>query len=146
MTGNDLPDRDNVVRYVGGRYIADGRVTGDAFCLTSGRDRLSVNWLEYFAGLSKSEQLSEIRKLSRLNMGVYGRLAEFNVGATKERLQDTLPGLRFVNSPLEATEIHPADPSHGDIIGLSQDDSAESNLIRDRIAECVTELHPAREG
>lgn len=101
MTGNDIPDRDNVVRYVGGRYIADGRVTGDAFCLTSGRDRLSVNWLEYFAGLSKPAQLSEIRKLSRLTMGING---------------------------------------------LPQDDSAESNLIRDRIAECVTEMHPAREG
>ena len=146
MTGKDIPDGDNVVRYIGGSFIEDGRVTGDAFCLTSGRDRLSVNWLEYFAGLEKPEQISEIRKLPRLKMGVNGRLAEFNVGATKERLQDKLPGLRFVNSPLDATEIHPADPSHGDIIGLPQDDSAESNLIRDRIAECVTEMHPAREG
>lgn len=147
MTGNEIPDNDNVVRYVGATNIGEnGYALGGAFRLRAGEDRLSVNWLECFSGMSKLEQLSEIRKLSRLDMGRNGRLAELNVGSTKEHIHHKLPLIRFVKSPLPATENCVADPSHADIIGPPTMSSPQSALIGDMIAECVNGLHPAREN
>lgn len=145
MTGRDLPDSDNVVRYVGGSHIEDGQVLGGAFCLPPGRETLSVNWLECFAPLSRPEQLAAIRRLSRLTLGASGRLAELNAGAVKSYVAQQRPSLRLVSSPLPANENYAADPSHGDIIGLPPADSPQSTLIGDMIAECVNALHPARE-
>lgn len=144
MTGRDLPDSDNVVRYVGGSHIDDGQVLGGAFCLPVGRDDLSVNWLECFSHLSKPEQLSEIRRLSRLTPGASARLAELNVGAVKTYVCHKLPSLRLVSTPSPANENYEADPSHGDIIGLPPAASPQSTLIGDMIAECVNAQHPAR--
>lgn len=146
MTGNDIPDGDNVVRYIGGSFIEDGRVITNAFFLTPGRSELSVNWLEYFSGLSKPEQLSEIRRLARINMGMNGRLAELNVGAVKDYVGRKWPAIRLVHTPLDATEIYDADPSHGDIIGLPPAGSSQSALVGDLLAQCINALHPAREG
>ena len=146
MTGNDIPDGDNVVRYIGGSFIEDGRVITNAFFLTPGRSELSVNWLEYFSGLEKPEQLSEIRRLARINMGINGRLAELNVGAVKDYVGRKWPAIRLVHTPLDATEIYDADPSHGDIIGLPPAGSSQSALVGDLLAQCINALHPAREG
>lgn len=145
MTGSDIPDSDNVVRYVGGSHIEDGQGLGGAFCLPPGREALSVNWLECFAHLPKPEQLAEIRRLSRLTMGASGRLAELNVGAVKSYAGQQRPSLRLVISPLPANENYTADPSHADIIGLPPANSPQSTLIGDMIAEGVNALHPARE-
>ena len=145
MTGNDIPDGDNVVRYVGGSYIEDGHVITDAFRLSPGRDRLSVNWLEYFSGLDKPEQLSEIRRLSRISMGINGRLIELNVGTVKDYVRSKWREIRFVHSPLDATENYDADPSHGDITGLPPTNNPQSAAIGDLIAECVIKMHPTRE-
>lgn len=145
MTGSDIPDSDNVVRYVGGSHIEDGQVLGGAFCLPPGREALSVNWLECFAPLPKPEQLAEIRRLSRLTMGASGRLAELNVGAVKSYVGQQRPSLRLVSAPLPVNENYAADPSHDDIIGLPPANSPQSTLIGDMIAEGVNALHPARE-
>ena len=102
MTGEDIPDADSVVRYIGGSKIADGVVLGEAFRLPAEnpeRDSLSVNWRDYFRGLSKAERLSDVRRLSfRPN----GRLAELQVGATREYLRQELNALRLVKTPLDA--------------------------------------------
>ena len=146
MTGEDIPDADSVVRYIGGSKIEDGVVLGEAFRLPAEnpeRDRLSVNWLDYFRGLSKAEQLSEVRQRSRLNFRPNGRLAELNVGATRAYLRQELNALRFVKSPLDANPPYPADPSHGDIVGLPPAESPMASLVGDLIAQCVQDLHPA---
>lgn len=62
MSGNDIPDTDNVVRYVGGSKLEGDVVLGEAFRLPSGDptcDRLSINWLDHFERLSKEEQVFE---------------------------------------------------------------------------------------
>lgn len=56
MNRNDLPDDAHVVRYVKptSRH-EDGSVDGSAFCLRSGDNGLSVNWLECFGDLTRAQ-------------------------------------------------------------------------------------------
>ena len=135
-----IPDTDNVVRYLGGTKIDGEIVLGEGFRLPAEnptRDRLSINWLDYFEGLSKDEQVSEVRRLSTLKVGPKGRWVELNVGKTREHLRAELDALRFVSSPTCK------DPSHGDIVGLPGAESPMASLVGDMIAQCVQGLHLA---
>ena len=144
MTSNDLPNDDHVVRYTKPTHLrkVDGRPTGAAFCLRSDESGLSVNWLECFRHLSKDEQLAEVRRLYRLDMRKNGRLAELNVGTTKQYLQSEFYELHFVKKPLVAEANYDADPSHSEITGLPQGNSPEAELVGDMIAQTVTSVHP----
>ena len=144
MNENDLPDDAHVVHYV--KFTdrhEDGSVDGSAFRLRPSDKGLSVNWLEYFSDLTKSQQLDEVRRLSRLTMRRSGRLAELGVGPTKQHDSGELTALRFVHKPLAAGNGYEADPSHSEIIGLPQGDSPQAALIGDLIAECIQAIHPA---
>ncbi len=144
MTYGELPDSGHVIRYARPTSIhEDGSIDGSEFRLRQGESGLSVNWLEYFVGLTTTQQLGEVRRLSRLTMRRSGRLAELNVGGTKQYLVRQLPSLQFVNIPLSATDIYEPDPSHSEIAGLPSGDSPEGALIGDMIAECITRIHPA---
>ena len=147
MTGMDLPDNNHVVRYVSPRHVRkDGKVTRSAFSLRPHRPDdtgLSVNWLEYFCDCTKDEQLAEVRRLSRLKMRIGGRLAELNVGKTKQYLQSELHELRFIHKPLIAKDGYEADPSHSEITGLPKGNSPEAELVGDMIAQSVTDVRPA---
>ncbi len=102
-----------------------------------------MNWLESFHGLAKTQQLDEVRRLSRLAMREQGRLAELNVGATKRHAHERLTAIRFVHAPLPEEGVYPADFSHSEIIGLPSGDAPEAALIGDMMAECVSAAHPA---
>ena len=147
MHANDLPDEANVVRYIKPTMVfEDGSVDGSEFCLREHRPDdtgVSVNWLECFDGLSKAEQLDEVRRLSRLTMRKSGRLAELNVGATKHYVRNELERLRFIHTPLPAEGNYEADPSHSEIVGLPPGSSSQAALIGDMIAECIEAIHPA---
>ena len=147
MTGNDLPDDSHVVRYVKPTLIReDGKVDGNAFCLSARRPDdtgLSVNWLECFRDSTKDEQLAEVRRLSRLQMKERGRLAELNVGATRQHVRSELEGLRFIHAPLAAEGDYEADPSHSEIAGLPPGDSPHAELIGDMIAQSISAMYPA---
>lgn len=146
MNGDELPDDSHVVRYVKPTLVReDGSVGGEVFQLRSGEDNLSVNWLECFSGISKSQQVAEVRRRSRMQLRLNGRLAELNVGRTKGHLHSELSDLRFVRDPLDAEEHEggfEADPSHSEITGLPPADTPEAELIGDMIAECVTAVYP----
>ena len=145
MNGGDLSDSDHVVRYA--RFtdiLDDGTLNCSAFQLRTMESGLSVNWLEYFGDRTKSQQLDEIRPLIRLTMKKSGRLAELNVGVTKEYVGHRFDELRFIHTPLDADENYEADPSHSEIIGLPPKDSPEAELIGDLIAECIIAVHPAK--
>ena len=143
MNGDDLPYDAHVVHYARPTTVReDGRVDGSAFRLRAGDTGLSVNWLEYFAWLTRSQQLNEVRRLSRIEMRQNGRLAELDVGATKLYAQQ-FSSIRFVHTPLPEEGTHEADPSHGEMIGLPPGDSPEAALLGDMIAECVSGVHPA---
>ncbi len=144
MTGADLPDDHHIVRYAKPTSIrTDGKVTGAAFCLRSGETGLSVNWLECFPNCTKEEQLAEVRRLARLKMRERGRLAELNIGATKQYVRTVFEGLRFIHKPLDAEDEFEADPSHSEITGLPQGNSPEAELIGDMIAQSINAVHPA---
>ena len=104
-----------------------------------------MNWLEYFVGQTKRQQLAEIRRVIRLTLGRNGLFAELNVGATREYIGDMLDELRFVHSPLDPEDGFEADPSHSEVLGLPPRDTPEAELIGDMIAERVTEVHAALE-
>lgn len=145
MTYGDLPDYAQVVRYVSPSYVRDdGRVNGAAFQLRPNEKWLSVNWPGYFADLDKSEQINEVRRLSRLHLRKNGRFAELNVGTAKQAVRAELPDLRFVQDPLPAVDEYEADPSHSQIAELPPlSDSQRSAMIGDMIARCVLNLYPA---
>ena len=148
MMGDELPDAAQVVRYVRPSYIReDGDVDGRAFRLREDETGLSVNWLGYFAGLSKIEQLNEVRRLSRLSLSRNGRFAELNVGVVKQSVSaelPELPRLRFVHDPPAANGANEGDPSHSLVIGLPRPaDSRMAAAVGDLIARRVQELHPA---
>ena len=141
MTGDDLPNEDHVVRYVKpSQFDEDEGVNGSAFQLRQNEGGLSVHWLECFEDLVKPQQLDEVRRLSRLTISRNGRLAEVNVGRTKQHLEEQLSGIRFVHQPLNAEGDYEANPSHSEILGLP--DFPDEELIVDMIAECIEAIHP----
>ena len=124
----------------------DGNVDGSVFRLREGESGLSVQWLESFGDLTKSQQLKEVRRLARLDMRPNGRLAELNVGNTKRHVSRQFSPLRFVNIPLSAIDQFDADPSHSEIEGLPSGDTIQAALIGDMIAECVQRTYPTVQG
>ena len=145
MTCGDLPDDAHVVRYISpSRVDENGTVNGKAFRLRPNENGLSVNWIDFFADLGKSEQINEVRRLSRLELRSNGRFAELNVGVAKQAVRAELPNLRFVHYPLPAVDEYDADPSHSQIAELPPlSDSQRSAMIGDMIARCVLNLYPA---
>ena len=150
MTGNELPADGHVVRYVRPSLVEDETVDGSAFVLRKGEATLSVNWLEAFGGDDADHQLSEVRRLLRLQLARSGRFAKLNVGETKrhvsECIQETgaITRIRISAAPLDPTGEFEADPSHAAVTGLPSGDSDEALLIGDLIAECV--IYPLSPG
>lgn len=114
MRSDPIPGDDHVVRYVRSTGIdAEGRVNGSEFRLRPHRPDdvgLSVNWLECFGNIARSEQLRAVRRLFRLSVRCTGRFVELNVGQTRLHLTNELPGILFVEDPLEAAVGYEADP------------------------------------
>ncbi len=139
-----MPDDDRVVRYARPTDVLDdGSLNCSAFMLRDGESGLSINWLDYFRDQPKSQQLDEIRRLSRLTMRRNGRLAESNMWQTSEYVRRELEGLRFIHTPLDADTGYAPDPSHSEIRGLPTRYSPEAELIGYMIAECVSLCHIA---
>lgn len=142
----DLPDSDQIVRYVGKQNILeDGTADGSAFLLRTNRPDetgLSVHWLEVLQG-NRLEQLAAVRRLSRIQFRINGRLAELNVGNVRAEISNEMSGVRIVHKPLEAEGEFDADHSHSEIAYLPPGDSELAMLIGDLIAGCVIVMHPA---
>ena len=152
MPASDLPDSDHVIRHVKGPLLRENnKIDGSAFRLRQSEAGLSVHWLEYFADLPTSQQLDRVRTTIRLNLKRDGRFAQLSVGKTKKHLRTQLNDVRFLHKPLIATQAHPEDPAHSEILGLPtyvpDNGSSERSryvLLGDMIAECVEAIHPAR--
>jgi hypothetical protein len=147
MIGDDLPDDDHIVRYVKPTSIReDGAVDGSEFRLRPNRPDdtgVSVQWLEFYRDLTKSDQLAKVRSAIQLTLGKKGRFAELNIGAVKRHVSEELEALRIVHWPLDATARFSDDPSHAEITGLPPGDSDQAALIGDMIAQCILQTHPA---
>ena len=144
--GDELPDHDHVVRYVKPSLVEDETIDGGAFLLRTSETALSVNWLEAFEG-NQQDQLSEVRRLCRLNLARNGRFALLNVGEAKRQVSGSMEGVGISAAPLAPMDGFEADPSHAEITGLPPGDSDEAMLIGDSIAQCVIyPLHAGKEG
>ena len=124
MTVNrQINSRDNVLRYVPPRLIKGSVIDAEAFSLSEADMRepepgLSVNWLEYFEGLSKSAQVAEVRERVQRQRAATAMFAELNVGETLTSLSSL--GLRpsFRHDPSPGNDRHGPDPSHATLLGL----------------------------
>ena len=142
--------QDNVVRYVPPRLIEGSVIDAEAFSLSEADMQehdpgWSVNWLEYFEGFSKCEQVAEVRKHIQRTPAATGVFAELNVGETLTSLSSS--GLRpsFRHAPSPANDKFDPDPSHAQLLGLPPFGTNEADLIGDYIAdELVRRTHPAR--
>ena len=141
-----LPGEANVVRYASPMRVDDfGNVRANAFTRRKGEDGLSVQWLEALPGQSKSEQLAEARRLSRVELKRDGRFAELNVEIANQNLARENVTTSFVHCPLEATDQHEADESHSELRGLPPfEEQIQARIVGDFIAKhCITATHPA---
>ena len=141
-----LPGEANVVRYASPMRVDDfGNVRANAFMRRMDEDGLSVQWLEALPGHSKSEQLAEARRLSRVELKQAGRFAELNVEIANQKLAGENVTTSFVHCPLQATDQHEADESHSEIIGLpSCEEKVRAEIVGNFIAKhCITATHPA---
>ena len=146
MTCGELPDGDNILRYVGfmSRRV-DGRPDGSAFMLDEDEVGLSVNWIEYFGSENKAQSIDEARECIQRDPGATSIFAELNIEATKNRLDTEGYSIKLMHTPQPANERHGPDPSHSEILDLPPFGSPHSEMIGDLIAdECVTGKHPGQ--
>lgn len=144
MADKILGNESSVVRYCKPSLLhQDGTVSGFAFHLRPNEATLSVHWLQSFQGMTKGQQLDEVRRLSRLTMRPNGRLAELRVGRVMQNASSEDAKLSFVHSPLPVESDYAADPSHSEICGLPEAGSPEAEFVGEMIAACVEKLHPA---
>ena len=151
MTGTPISDDDHVVRYVKPSLVDEEMIDGSTFVLRKGEATLSVNWLEAFEGHDHEHQLSDVRRLFRLQLARTARFAKLNVGETKRHVLESVretgvtAQIGMVAAPLAPTDEFEADPSHAAVTGLPASDSDEALFIGDLIAECVMHpLYPAK--
>lgn len=142
---DDLPERDHVVRYVRpGLVLDDGTVDGKAFQLRRRENGLSVHWLERWGGDDRTNQLAEVRRVSRLNRRPNGKFAELPVGESKDYvLAQSRICVRFAHDPLPSSRDWPDDPSHSQIVNVPTAGAFEATRVGELLAECVVVMHPA---
>ena len=151
MSFEELPDDENVVRYVGPRNVKNGEIEGAAFKPREvDVDGISADWMGAYDD-PKENQLQEIRNRIRMKMKKTGFLAELNVGDVRMRVLDEHGSiLQFIHTPLEAGNGYQPSPSHILVKGIpivkgipGDRDSDEAHPVCDLIARCILQLHPA---
>ena len=146
MTCGELPDGDNILRFVRhGLQRDDGWPDGSAFLANEGEMGLSVNWIEYFGHENKAQSIDEVRECIQRDRSATSIFAELNIEATKNRLDNEGYSIKLMHTPQPANERHGPDPSHSEILELPPFGSPHSEMIGDLIAdECVIGKYPGR--
>ncbi len=143
MQGEPIPEADTVSRYCSVTRLSElnGKPLGTAFQLRKGEPYISVNWLEFFADLSKEQQIDEVRAVLAKKMrkiGSTARLALLNVGAVQEGFPSTVGQVRVLHEPVSTPEYD--DPSHAGIFDLEPD----PDLVADMLAQIDCDMVPAK--
>ncbi len=123
MTGDEIPDPHHVVRFVSPSLVVKdenqvptGGIAPQAFKLKpKDEGKLSVVWLEYFAGDGQAQRVAAVKSL-RNSMDVRPRsgFAVGQVGAIKARC---LPhAIRIVHAPVDINL------AHAEVINLPEND------------------------
>ncbi|MFZ1747311.1 MAG: hypothetical protein WBO24_04710 [Nitrospirales bacterium] len=140
-----LPDEGHILRYVKPSAIDDGVIGGGAFLGRYVGDDPSVNWVECFPGVLNN-QISEIRKKSRITYAATGRLARLNIGKTRSHVSEKTNNehnLNVIKDALEANNNYEEDPSHALMKGVLSVDDIYGEFVGDLIAECIIDSFPA---
>lgn len=146
MIGDEIPDRDHVLRYVRPSLLDGTDVDGGAFALRKDETGLSVNWWEIFENDGHTDPVHEIRRLSRISLASTGKFAKLNVGQTRQYVSTAAReagisiDLTVFMAPLPGTPDFEADPSHAEVHGLPDYANDAAMLVGDLLAECI--LHP----
>lgn len=148
MTGDPIPEADNITRWCGGSHVdpETGSIGPGAFMLRAkDTDRLlSVNWLEYFKPLNRESQVDEVRKVltkKRNRLGANSRFAVLNVEQAISSVQDATGDvlISILRAPV-SSEGQWDDPSHSGIYGLKIDDDISAVAL----SQMIIEIYPAK--
>lgn len=140
MQGDPLPDSDHITRYCGASQInEDGTISGAAFRSREGESYLSVNWLEFLELANREAEISEIRRVLSLKLGIgtKAKIGVLNVGELRRYIFAESPDGRDLQV---RHQPEPDDPSHSGVFNVEMDD----DLIADLITEIVQESYPAK--
>ena len=120
MTGDPIPESDNVSRYCSPLRVDDrGMPLPQAFQLRRGEGSLSVNWLEYFTTGDLSIAIDMVRAAFHdrgFSLRPNGRFAVLNVAEVKAVGRENSISLLVQHDP------RPDDGSHASILGILEDD------------------------
>ena len=115
MNGDEIPDPHHVMRFVPKKYLIpdeEGNPTGgirpEAFQLKpKDEGRLSVTWLEYFAGDHPVQRVAAV-KATRASLTVKPRdgFAVGQVGQIKARCASRRHNIRVAHTPVDGNKAH----------------------------------------
>lgn len=115
MNGDELPDPHHVMRFVPKKHLIkddDGNLTGgifpEAFQLKpKDEKRLSVTWLEYFAGDYTDQRTAAIKALrASLNIRPNDGFAVGQIAGIKARCNSRRHKIRVVHAPVDSNKAH----------------------------------------
>lgn len=133
MKHDPIDDEHHVSRYCSPITLdRNKRPMASAFALKDNEEFLSVNWIEYFKGLSKEQAIDRVRDAFRkknYRIKRSGRFALLKVREVKTVISDLSPSpFKIEHQPEEN------DPSHSGISGYTASDEfitlAIKNLVR----------------
>ena len=147
--GDSIPADNDVIHYVGGSQVHKYGIDGVAFELRKDdmlqpEPGLSCNWLDFFTGMSRDDQVDQVRAVIHLRPGRDAVYGELNVGATLNAILGSCPHARFSYKPTLADGPFPDDLSHCELLGLPNYGTHESERIGDKVAKLVKQTYPAR--
>jgi hypothetical protein len=148
MKGSEISSSDHITRYCKPKSISvfTKKPTALSFYLREEKDEenLSVNWLEFFQGVSRSDAIEKIRTVFRNKMKSIpseAQLAVLNVGKMCDCVKMKSPDhrvLKVLHEPAETNGI--IDESHCNIYNMKKD----YRLIAQLMFESIEETYPAR--
>lgn len=138
MSGDPIPDSDEVAKYLSPSKYNGAKLNW--YALTpreSDNGENSCFWMDYFAGSSAEEQLTQIRATCGLDRRPNGRFAELNVDRVRKAILEGV-GLSttFTHEPI-GTNV-----SHSVMRGISHDNEAAGFILN----RCVIAFHSATEA
>lgn len=134
MRGNRLPQTDTIARHCSPRKLSeDGQRPLIAAFLLNEHDHLSVNWVEFFGGCDREEQLSALRDALGKHRTVKEshKLALLRVSSIITLNYDHQWDLSVLHWPIEN------DPSHSGIFGFGDDPMIVSEALSNLQCELV---------
>lgn len=142
MKGDELGGSEHIARLCKPSSISpvSGRISAAAFLLRTEPQEtyLSVNWLEYFNGASRIEQVNDIKNIlaQKLRVPAKAKIAVLNVGEMCGHVQSETKGrhiLKVVEEPENVNGV--CDKSHCGIYDMRTDNMEIAELIKEKVLE-----------